>query len=303
METHVTTDTGAGMGGVRGGRPHVRRLIHGSVFLLVLAGVLAGLSVLLSPRTPTVTLGEQYPAVRGYALLPADTIDAFFVGDSSAQGAISPQVFEEKTGMSSFNASCPIQKSVESVELVEDMFRYQSPKVVVYEVNNLYRDTSVTRDVRTRAEQLIPVLRYHTNWKKLLSGSLFAPAEMPTTERGFRPSDRVKAYTGGDYMADDGSTKELTRMAKVYLRQMEQTCRAHGARLVLVSVPNAQEWSAAKDRAVSAWAQENGVDYYDLNLASAGVGIDWLTDTRDGGMHLNSAGARKATTWLAARLA
>ena len=85
--------------------------------------------------------------------------------------------------------------------------------------------------------------------------------------------------------------------AEKYLLLMKEYCENHGADLVLVSSPSPKNWTYAKHNSVSDWAQANAVTYEDLNLNDA-LGIDWASDTKDGGDHLNFEGAKKVSAYV-----
>ena len=50
--------------------------------------------------------------------------------------------------------------------------------------------------------------------------------------------------------------------------------------------------------ALELWAAEHDVAYLDLNLQSDAIGIDWSTDSKDGGDHLNASGAEKFSRYM-----
>ena len=294
-------DTDEVQSAVEQNRPH--RLRRRLIFIAVLVAVLGGLSVITYPRIATNTNGVLYPYIYGYTWLADDSLDALIVGDSSSQCAIAPQVMNEITGISAYNSSSPYQSMATSAELTTEVFSTQSPKVIILEVNNLFKDTSTDKAVETLAGQLLPVLRYHNNWKKIVSGTMESGGPELTADLGYYPKYEVNAYTGGDYMAATTSGASLSFWAKTYLEWMQQVCAEHGATLVLISVPNASEWNDAKHDAVADYANENGITYLDFNTSEYDTGFDWSTDTRDGGGHLNISGATKISTWLARWLA
>ena len=62
------------------------------------------------------------------------------------------------------------------------------------------------------------------------------------------------------------------------------------------TAPNAATWNTPRHNAVQALADSLEVPYLDGNLMD--LGIDWDTDSYDGGDHLNYYGAAKVTGWL-----
>ena len=79
---------------------------------------------------------------------------------------------------------------------------------------------------------------------------------------------------------------------------MLELCEERGAQLVLVSTPSTLNWNYPRHNTIAAFAAENGLTYLDLNLMTDKVPIDWKTDTRDKGDHLNYSGAVKVTGFL-----
>ena len=88
-----------------------------------------------------------------------------------------------------------------------------------------------------------------------------------------------------------------------YLTWMANTCKQNGSTPLFVCVPSLVEWNDARSRAISTWAHENDVTFVDFNRKADEIGIDWTTDTKDGGEHLNVSGSAKFTHYLGEYLA
>lgn len=106
-----------------------------------------------------------------------------------------------------------------------------------------------------------------------------------------------------NYMTPTSSVEQMPARNMAYLERMMGLCRAHGAIPVLISTPSTINWNTARHNAVETWSRQAGVDYIDYNLASEGVEIDWNTDSRDNGDHLNHRGAVKLSKVVGRRLA
>ena len=102
-------------------------------------------------------------------------------------------------------------------------------------------------------------------------------------------------------MTDPQAPAPIPEASQRMLESLGALCRKQGARLMLISVPNAKAWDLERHRRVAALAEKLGIEYLDMNLEQ--VGLDWQTDCLDGGDHLNEWGAKKVSRYLAAYLA
>ena len=67
-----------------------------------------------------------------------------------------------------------------------------------------------------------------------------------------------------------------------------------------MEMPSANSWNMARHQAVADYASDRNIPFIDFNMKDmmTKTGFDWLTDSRDGGNHLNYSGAKKISTWL-----
>ena len=70
-----------------------------------------------------------------------------------------------------------------------------------------------------------------------------------------------------------------------------------------MSVPSTKNWSMEKHNGVDALARRLGLQFIDMNLLQNEIPIDWATDTRDKGDHLNYYGAAKVSSYMGRFLA
>ena len=95
----------------------------------------------------------------------------------------------------------------------------------------------------------------------------------------------------------------IPKRNRAYVERIKAFCDENGAQLLLVSAPSTLNWNMARHNSTQAFADALGIGFLDLNTAHEQVAIDWNTDTRDKGDHLNYFGAQKATNVLGAYLA
>ena len=92
--------------------------------------------------------------------------------------------------------------------------------------------------------------------------------------------------------------EEINSLNMRYLNKIVEKCQENNIKLVFVSAPSVKNWSYKRHNGVSDYAKKNNIDFIDLNLKQEEINIDWHTDTRDKGDHLNYWGALKATEYM-----
>lgn len=149
-----------------------------------------------------------------------------------------------------------------------------------------------------------PLVKYHDNWKHLKLTTFLQPrGKYHFSNKGMAYANTVKAYPfGNEYMQLSGgkhamlSEEKLDQLQKIY-----DLCDRNGIRLVLLTVPSANTWNKGKSDTVKQLAKKYDLTYYDYNRQLP-AGFDWATDSKDGGNHLNYAGASAVTKDLAKKL-
>lgn len=149
-----------------------------------------------------------------------------------------------------------------------------------------------------------PLVKYHDNWRNLKLSAFFQPlGKYRFSNKGMAYANTVKPYHyGNQYMQLSGgknamlSQEKLNQFQKIY-----ELCEKNGVQLVLLTVPSANTWNKGKSDTVKQLADKYDLTYYDYNTQLP-QGFDWTTGSKDGGNHLNYAGAATVTKDLAAKL-
>ena len=148
-------------------------------------------------------------------------------------------------------------------------------------------------------DYLFPILRYHTRWSQLESTDVeYLFDTKPVSFNGYymrvdaKPAENVP--TGkplADYSFGENAWK--------YLDKMVELCREKGVELVLIKAPSLYPyWYPQWEEQVEAYAEEKGLPYINFLEIQEQTGIDYRTDTYDGGLHMNLSGAEKLSRWL-----
>ena len=299
----------------------MKKFIRAGVFLAVLIFCLWLLQRLLMPKyieenEEGVLSGEYYEN--------AGDNDVLFIGDCEVYSNFSPITLWQDYGITSVIRGTPQQLIWQSYYMLEDTLRYETPKVVVYNVFSMRYDkpqneaynrltldgmrwSSVKSDAikasMTKEESYLsyvfPILRFHSRWSEL-SGEDF------------------KYLFGSEQLSHNGyvmrvDTKPVTRLPEPvpkadytysdidweYLDKIRDCCREHGITLILIKSASCYPyWYPEWDEQIVDYAKKNGLTYVNFLEHQEETGIDYTTDTYDAGLHLNLSGAEKSSAWF-----
>ena len=268
-------------------------------FLLPLLALALLLGLLFRPKNNTLSGGMVETDPLAISSQRENSLDVLFLGDSEAYSGFVPMELWKNTGIASFVCASVDQKPYETEAFLREALKHQRPKVVVLETNVLYRAYSTQDLLVPTLQKLLPVLRYHSNWKTYSAQELFSAPDYrgDYPDRGYHlltRADPLDDLTG--YMAPTEAREDLTKRNLRSLETIAALCKENGAQLVLFSIPSPENWSMARHNNMTDLAETMEVPYIDGNLLP--LAINWQTDTYDRGDHLNYYGAAKVTAWL-----
>ncbi len=281
--------------------------------ILATLAVLGLAQALLQPKymthTPEGALIGDYYAEKG------NSHDVLFVGDCEVYENFTPPTLWEEYGITSYIRGSAQQLAWQSYYLLEETLTYETPKVVVFNVlalkygepqkeeyNRMTLDGMRLSRTKLRAikasmteeealsSYLFPLLRYHSRWKELKSEDLTYLFRRDTvSHNGYLMQTGVKAGYS-DIVGSPLSDYTLPQNAMEYLERMRTLCEKNGIELILIKAPTNNwkyYWYDEWDEQIRTYADRHQLSYYNFIPQAEEIGIDWSTDTYDGGVHLN----------------
>lgn len=298
-----------------------KKILRFVLSALIVAGSLYLLQRLLMPKyvdgiVEGAFVAEYYREEKDH--------DVIFIGDCEVYENFSPVKLWEEYGINSYIRGSAEQYIWQSYYLLEDTLRYETPDVVVFNIQSLqfnesqneaYNRMSIEgmkwspakvgvilasmKEEEHFLDYVFPLLRYHTRWSELSATDfeyLFKTKRV--SHNGYymrvdvRPAENVpEGRPLGDYSFGDKAWE--------YLDKMDALCREKGMELLLIKAPSLYPyWYPQWEEQVEAYAEEHGRRYLNFLELGAETGIDYTTDTYDAGLHMNLSGAEKLSVWL-----
>ena len=302
---------------------------------LVFALTLAFLSRLTEPKYASGSREGNLIAEYYRESDAGNTHDVIFVGDCEAYSAFVPPILYEEYGIRSFVRGSPAQSIAQSYYLILETLKHESPRAIVLSVYSLCKsepsreayDRMTLDGMRLSAEKLgavrasdtdigsalsyfLPLLRFHSRIYELGREDFEYLFTRPSvSHNGYFMQKAIVAasdYATVGAIEPHGAPASIPEENLAYLDQINTACRESGVELILVKTPISSwryPWYDEWNSAISAYATQNGIAYYNLIERSDAIGIDMTTDTYDGGFHLNVYGAEKVSRYFGAILA
>ena len=214
-------------------------------------------------------------------------------------------------------------------KLLKEIFEYESPEVIVFNVlslkygeaqsesyNRMTLDGMKLSEIKIEAVKasmpedetllsyVFPILRYHSRWKEVNFNdfrSLFSANDETVSDSGYLMQTEIVPQTSDSSAGAALTDYTLPNTSLEYLEKIRELCDKNGAELVLVKSPTNNwkyYWYDEWDEQVISYAAEHSLKYYNFINLRDEIGIDFSTDTYDGGIHLNVYGAEKLTSYF-----
>ncbi len=261
--------------------------------------------------------------------------DVVFIGDCEVYENISPITLWQEYGIPSAIRGSPQQMIWQSYYLMEETFRYETPKVMVFNVLSMkYGDNESTGD-QTRREAynrmtldgmrwsvskwnaiqasmteeerqwdgalsyIFPILRYHSRWSELTRDDVsYLFSRDTVSHNGYLMHTQIKPVTA-EYVERPLLSYDFSENSWYWLDKMRTLCQSYGTQLVLIKAPSLYPvWWEEWEVQIEAYAQEHNLLYLNFLEQQEQIGIDWSQDTYDAGLHLNVYGAEKLASYL-----
>ena len=268
--------------------------------LLVLLGILSYL--LLTNKENVKKYGINVVSNNEILSEEKNTIDVIAIGDSLVYSSLSPMILWKNYGFTSFDCASAAQVISDTYKELKYGVETQKPKVVIMEADVLFRNPKKVPWYYkfTKIENYFSLFHHHNNWKKYLfsfinTNSIFTKENI---YKGFKYINKTKPGKNFDYMKKTNKKNLVSDNNIKYFEKIVELCNENDIKLLLVSLPNMRRWTYSKSEEASELAKEYNIEFIDFNKNQDLLNIDWKTESRDGGGHLNYSGAIKATNYI-----
>lgn len=230
---------------------------------------------------------------------PKNSLDVIIVGNSQAYSSIIPTEIWNEYGYKCYVCASPAQILPHSIRLLYEIDKMQKPKVVILEANSAFQSVKYSEAIDQVLNYYVKAYQYHDRWKTLTIKDFTTTPEYTSLNplKGYNYSIETE---GKDENLKDLIDDEMVipKSNQIYIKMIKKYCEDRNIKFLVINAPTKKYWGNRNHELLEAFFKENQIEYLDLNMYEEEMNIDWNTDTRDGGEHLNNNGALKATKFL-----
>lgn len=213
------------------------------------------------------------------------------------------QLWHEK-GIASFVGAGAKQNTKLSYYILQEILSVSKPQILVLEANAFFDEREYLEPQGyeyTATKYCSKLFKNTTKWNDIKDEKYMN--ENFDKERmklyGYYYNNDMISYSGGySYMKKTQEREAFSSFTKKYLPKIMNLCKENNIKVMLIAYPSATSWNYKKYNAVNDYAQENDIPFIDFNIETNLTDFNWLTDSRDGGNHLNHSGATKMTSFF-----
>ena len=300
------------------------RKVRVVLIIVLFIGLFYFLNILMMPKyqdslVEGSMISEYYKSPKNHEVI--------FIGDCEVYANFNPMVLYDEYGISSYVRGSSQQMIWQSYYVLEETLKYETPKAVVLNVNSLRYDKksdkrseaynrlmidrmkwsktkiNLIKESKLEEETMIsyvfPILRYHSRFAELNKEDIkYLFNRKDVTFNGFLVNKNVK---GVDKLPTkrDLNTYEFDKENMRWLDKIVELCKKNNIKLILIKAPSVYPyWYSEYEEQVISYASKNELLYINLIDRAEEIGIDYSTDTYDGGLHLNLYGANKNSKYF-----
>lgn len=267
--------------------------IFGFIFLYI------ALSYLFLPKVNLKRFGLYNTSLYEILGENPNTVDVIVLGDSLVYSSISPMDIYGKYGYTVFACAEPAQILSDTYHYFDIALKSQNPKVVLMEANILFRDANkrpwYNRPLKI-AKNSLPLVTYHNNWKKLLFDN-HKINSWSNISKGYKKNTDINPSYNYDYMKESERKANIPSINLEYFNKIVDACKKNNIKLILIGLPSQKSWYYTKHMKVEEISKEYNLEYINYNFDDI-IHIDWESETKDQGSHLNYSGAKKISDMI-----
>lgn len=255
----------------------------------------------------------------GFYDLQKDSLDVVFMGSSNIHCDINPNILWQNYGITAYDFSADQQSLGGTYCYMQEMFKYQSPKLVVVDVlsalgskdsddsaNHFTFDPMKMSIIKLKGiynvvpsdqwiEMVFPIVKYHYRYSEI--SSLDYKYFISDKENIFNGYFAYMVVNSFDKPVDD--TENIGNVpddVKNIFDKMTELCKENGAEILFIKTPLTYSDANSYYRGISEYL-EGKADFICFNDYYDEIGLDFTSDFGDM-MHMNYYGAEKFTNYL-----